>query len=193
MKHNKTAQPKLLLVAALVSALCIYFVSNVFVELPETPVLRYSSHINKSNCGDTTSVNKRVAAKISRKANASHSLAALPRQHLQVKSRIANTAPEMTDAAEEKKAAPIPIQLTASSDTSSALRNPSYVKKPNATIVTAFYEMPSKHSLHTYRCWIPNMLSLEGPMIVFTTPSFAPFVKSTVTSTTQCTKPRLFS
>lgn len=49
--------------------------------------------------------------------------------------------------------------------------------KSNATIVTAFYEGPSKHTTSQYEDWAKNLFSLEDPIIIFTTPSFAPFVQ----------------
>jgi hypothetical protein len=39
----------------------------------------------------------------------------------------------------------------------------------DATIVTAYFEFPSKHSSSDYVEWMQNMLSLQDPMIIFTT------------------------
>ena len=38
----------------------------------------------------------------------------------------------------------------------------------DATIVTAYFEFPSKHSSEEYHAWMQNMLSLQDPMVIFT-------------------------
>jgi len=38
----------------------------------------------------------------------------------------------------------------------------------NVTIVTAYFELPSKHSTEEYLRWMRNMLSLKDPMVIFT-------------------------
>jgi hypothetical protein len=38
----------------------------------------------------------------------------------------------------------------------------------DATIVTAYFEFPSKHSSEEYTTWMKNMLSLQDPMVIFT-------------------------
>jgi len=40
---------------------------------------------------------------------------------------------------------------------------------PRATLVTAYFELDSKHSSGEYEVWMNNMLSLEDPMVIFTT------------------------
>jgi hypothetical protein len=40
----------------------------------------------------------------------------------------------------------------------------------DATIVTAYFEFPSKHTTEEYTKWMQNMLSLQDPMVIFTTP-----------------------
>ena len=39
----------------------------------------------------------------------------------------------------------------------------------DATIVTAYFEFPSKHTHAEYTEWMQNMLSLQDPMVIFTT------------------------
>jgi hypothetical protein len=42
----------------------------------------------------------------------------------------------------------------------------------HSTIVTAYYQIPSKHSPDRYVNWMENMLSLQDPMVIFTQPNF---------------------
>lgn len=46
----------------------------------------------------------------------------------------------------------------------------------NNTIVTAYYELESKHSNKNYRTWIDNFLSLDDPMVIFTSASLVPLL-----------------
>jgi hypothetical protein len=39
-----------------------------------------------------------------------------------------------------------------------------------STVVTAFFPLKSKHSLERYNEWFTNFLSLQDPMVIFTTP-----------------------
>jgi len=39
----------------------------------------------------------------------------------------------------------------------------------DATIVTAYFEFPSKHTNGEFSSWMRNMLSLQDPMVIFTT------------------------
>ena len=39
----------------------------------------------------------------------------------------------------------------------------------DATIVTAYFEFPSKHTSGEFSSWMRNMLSLQDPMVIFTT------------------------
>jgi len=41
----------------------------------------------------------------------------------------------------------------------------------NATIVTAYFEFPSKHPSTEYQRWMRNMLSLQDAMVIYTSPS----------------------
>jgi hypothetical protein len=43
-------------------------------------------------------------------------------------------------------------------------------KRAESTIVTAYFEIPSKHSSGEYKRWITNMLSLQDAMVIYTTP-----------------------
>eukprot|EP01048_Picozoa_sp_COSAG05_P006695 COSAG05_NODE_446_length_9772_cov_117.012923_2_plen_210_part_00 len=45
------------------------------------------------------------------------------------------------------------------------------------TIVTAYFDVPSKRSHAQYEEWMANMLSLQDRMIIFTSPDLAPFIK----------------
>ena len=42
---------------------------------------------------------------------------------------------------------------------------------PQATIVTAYFQIRSKHSSDSYDTWIRNMLSLQDPMVIFCSPA----------------------
>lgn len=44
--------------------------------------------------------------------------------------------------------------------------------KSQSTIVTAYYQVPSKHTPDRYITWMKNMLSLQDPMVIFTQPNF---------------------
>ena len=48
-------------------------------------------------------------------------------------------------------------------------RDYTYIKSPS-TIVAAFFPLKSKHSLERYSQWFTNFLSLQDPMVIFTTP-----------------------
>ena len=39
----------------------------------------------------------------------------------------------------------------------------------DATIITAYFEFPSKHTNSEFTSWMQNMLSLQDPMVIFTT------------------------
>tara|TARA_B100001248_G_scaffold183754_1_gene139990 strand:+ start:169 stop:993 length:825 start_codon:yes stop_codon:yes gene_type:complete len=43
-----------------------------------------------------------------------------------------------------------------------------YTNKKNLTIVTGYFDMPSKHSSNNYKTWMKSLLSYNGPMIIFT-------------------------
>jgi hypothetical protein len=47
-----------------------------------------------------------------------------------------------------------------------------------ATVVTAFFPIPSKHSSQAYAAWLGHFLSLQDPMVVFTTAALAPTVRA---------------
>ncbi len=47
---------------------------------------------------------------------------------------------------------------------------------PGLTIVTAYYSVPSKHSNEEYSGWIKNFMSLQDPVVVFTSPDLAPWI-----------------
>jgi Bacterial protein of unknown function (HtrL_YibB) len=51
------------------------------------------------------------------------------------------------------------------------------VKAPQ-TIVTAYFDVPSKHSSENYNKWMKNMLSLQDPMVIFLSPSLIPKIKA---------------
>jgi len=46
-----------------------------------------------------------------------------------------------------------------------------------ATIVTAYFPIPSKHSGASYAAWMSNFLSLQDPMVIFTSPEYAPVAR----------------
>merc|ERR1719237_403548 len=51
--------------------------------------------------------------------------------------------------------------------------NPPVISMPtscNATIVTAYFKMRSKHSHEEYLSWMSNMLTLKDCMVIFTQP-----------------------
>jgi len=80
-----------------------------------------------------------------------------------------------TTASEEMAAGTV-ATTTNAIDPSSSLTS-SLDTKSTGTVVTAFYEGPSKHSISKYRDWAKNLFTLDDPMIVFTDPSFAPYVQ----------------
>jgi hypothetical protein len=45
------------------------------------------------------------------------------------------------------------------------------------TIVTAYFEIPSKHSSKEYDAWMANMLSLQDPMVIYTTADLVPTIE----------------
>ena len=63
-----------------------------------------------------------------------------------------------------------------------AWENPSLLFRPIAstkvTIVTAYYELPSKHSSTEYDGWILNTMSLKDAMVIFTAPGMEAKFKS---------------
>ena len=46
----------------------------------------------------------------------------------------------------------------------------------NTTIVTAYFDVPSKHSNKQYYSWMQNFFSLKDAMVVFTSPNLYPIV-----------------
>ena len=42
------------------------------------------------------------------------------------------------------------------------------------TIVTAYFNIPSKHASQQYDEWMQSMLSLQDPMVIFTSPEYVP-------------------
>ena len=55
--------------------------------------------------------------------------------------------------------------------------NPMEALSGNATLVTAFFPIPSKHSLTTYEQWLKNLISLKDPLVLFTTTEWAEKLK----------------
>lgn len=49
--------------------------------------------------------------------------------------------------------------------------------KHQSTIVTAYFKIPSKHSFKEYDEWSANMLSLQDPMVIYTTEDLVPTMK----------------
>jgi hypothetical protein len=47
----------------------------------------------------------------------------------------------------------------------------------NATIVTAYFQLPSKHTSAEYGKWMANMLSMKDAMVVFTSPDLVPMIQ----------------
>lgn len=45
------------------------------------------------------------------------------------------------------------------------------------TVVTAYFQIRSKHSSDKYNTWITNMLSLQDPMVIFLSPALIPQIK----------------
>jgi hypothetical protein len=45
------------------------------------------------------------------------------------------------------------------------------------TVVTAYFDVPSKHSSDRYKVWMKNMLSLQDPMVIFLSTSWIPAIK----------------
>ncbi|CAB9500599.1 Bacterial protein of unknown function (HtrL_YibB) [Seminavis robusta] len=45
------------------------------------------------------------------------------------------------------------------------------------TVVTAYFQVKSKHSSNNYAKWMKNMLSLEDPMVIFLSPALIPEIK----------------
>ena len=54
--------------------------------------------------------------------------------------------------------------MAVKASTSAGMLDPS----PGATIVTAYFATPSKHTNEDYLAWMSNMLSLSDPMVIFT-------------------------
>jgi len=48
----------------------------------------------------------------------------------------------------------------------------------NATIISAYYKIKSKHSLKDYQAWMRNFLSLPDCMVIFVEPGFETVIKS---------------
>eukprot|EP00977_Amphora_coffeiformis_P003948 scaffold792_cov163-Amphora_coffeaeformis.AAC.7 len=51
-----------------------------------------------------------------------------------------------------------------------------YTYTDSSTIVSAYYEFKSKHSVGDYRSWMMNLFSLQDPMVIFTSGDLAPMV-----------------
>ncbi|XRB00910.1 glyco_trans_2-like domain-containing protein [Pycnococcus provasolii] len=49
--------------------------------------------------------------------------------------------------------------------------------KHPSTIVTAYFEFPSKHSSKEYDAWMANMLSLQDAMVIYTTADMVPKIE----------------
>lgn len=50
--------------------------------------------------------------------------------------------------------------------------------KHQSTIVTAYFKIPSKHSFKEYDKWSANMLSLQDPMVIYTTADLVPTIRA---------------
>jgi hypothetical protein len=55
---------------------------------------------------------------------------------------------------------------------------PSSVRDMNGTVVTAYFEIPSKHSKGNYIEWMAYMLAIDDPVIIFTTSDWVEKMKT---------------
>ena len=50
-------------------------------------------------------------------------------------------------------------------------------ERVDSTIVTAYFDIPSKHSSSEYKTWMTNMLSLQDAMVIYTTPDLVDTIR----------------
>lgn len=56
-------------------------------------------------------------------------------------------------------------------------QNDESLVRSSSTVVTAYFEIPSKHSSETYLEWMQNFLSMDDTMVIFTTPDMITVMK----------------
>jgi hypothetical protein len=201
--QNKPAQTrtKLLFIVALVTVFALFSLVKISAELsaaaglPKTSritrlqmtgatMLRKPSHIKSglANAAPSTTTHAGTASTTAEKGAASTMTQA---------GTVSITTDTGTSATRTQTGTTSPTAKTRAASTTSEAGTTSTITysgsasqttdsslfKSNATIVTAFYEGPSKHTTSQYEDWAKNLFSLEDPIIIFTTPSFAPFVQ----------------